>query len=52
MSEPHFDPLYTPPPSRIGRRSILVWLVLLLVVIGSVAALLIWVTHRLNGIAQ
>jgi len=51
MSEPQFDPLYK-PPSRIGRRSIAAWLVLLVVVIGGVAALLIWVTHRLNGIAQ
>jgi hypothetical protein len=51
MSEPEFDPLYT-PPRRVGLRSIAAWLVVLMIVIGGVATLLIWVTHRLNGVAQ
>ena len=51
MNEPRFDPLYT-PPRRIGWRSIAAWLVLLVLVIAGLATLLIWVTHRLNGVAQ
>ena len=51
MTEPPFDGSYI-PPRRLGRRSVIAWLVLLVVVIGAVATLLIWVTHRLNGIAQ
>ena len=51
MTEPPLEPFYT-PPRRIGRRSFAVWLVLLVIVIGGLAALLIWVTHRLNGVAQ
>ncbi len=51
MTEPPFDAPYA-PPRRLGRHSVVAWLVLLVIVIGGVATLLIWVTHRLNGIAQ
>jgi hypothetical protein len=51
VTEPPFDAPYV-PPRRPGRRSVVAWLVLLVIVIGAVATLLIWVTHRLNGIAQ
>jgi len=50
MSEPDRDRPYA-SPRRVGRRSVAAWLVLLLIVIGSIAALLIWVTSRLNGVA-
>jgi hypothetical protein len=52
VTEPSFDGSYVPPPRRLGRRSVIAWLVLLLIVIGAVATLLVWVTHRLTGIAQ
>ena len=51
MTEPPFEGPYV-PPRRLGRRGVVAWLVLLVIVIGAVATLLIWVTHRLNGIAQ
>jgi hypothetical protein len=51
VTDPSFDDSYL-PPRRVDRRSVIAWLVLLLVVIGAVATLLTWVSHRLSGIAQ
>jgi hypothetical protein len=51
VNEPPFDGSYV-PPRRLGRRTVTAWLVLLVIVIGAVAALLIWVAHRLNGVVQ
>jgi hypothetical protein len=51
VTDPSFDDSYI-PPRRFGRRSVIAWLVLLVIVIGAVATLLIWVSHRLSGIAQ
>ena len=38
-------------PRRVGRRSAIAWVILALIVVGAVAALLVWVAHRLDSVA-
>jgi hypothetical protein len=38
-------------PRRFARRTAIGWLILALIVLGAIAALLIWVSHRLSQVA-
>jgi len=38
-------------PRRLGRRTMIGWIVLALIVIGAITALLLWVAHRLSQVA-
>jgi ferric-dicitrate binding protein FerR (iron transport regulator) len=38
-------------PRRLGRRTAIGWVILALVVVGAIAALLVWVAHRLSQVA-
>jgi hypothetical protein len=36
------------PPRRLGRRIAISWVILALIVFGTIAALLFWVAHRVQ----
>jgi hypothetical protein len=38
-------------PRRLRRRTAIGWLILALIVLGAIAALLLWVSHRLSQVA-
>jgi hypothetical protein len=48
------DDLFSVPivqPRRFGRRTAIGWVILALIVFGTITALLLWVTHRLSQVA-
>jgi hypothetical protein len=48
------DDLFSLPPvrsRRLGLRSAIAWVFLALIVLGGIATLLIWVSHRLGSVA-
>ena len=38
-------------PCRLGRRAAIAWVLLAVVVLGAIATLLIWVSHRIGSVA-
>ena len=48
------DDLFSAPvvqPRRLGRRTAIGWVILALIVFGTVTALLLWVAHQISKVA-
>jgi hypothetical protein len=52
IPEQEDDPIFVPTvqPRRLGRRTAIGWVVFALIVFGAIAALLLWVSHRLSQV--